>query len=221
MQKQYVKYLIIGIQLIIFMFGIILTHKHKNVSKRQLDCKYYGVIITNLCVLNLLIFVLFDTIISIISFSGNIGIILLHLIVIMLIYDTWLYWIHRSVLHRMPWVRKQIHTVHHDAVVVPSDWLHTNIFEILLQGIGVLIPIGMFYMLGFKFNAWSFIIFTICKLLLEIYLHCDFKDGDFYFPHTVLVSSEFHARHHRVGGGNYSQMFTFWDYLMGTVITKD
>tara|TARA_B110000037_G_C17072996_1_gene486636 strand:- start:1049 stop:1657 length:609 start_codon:yes stop_codon:yes gene_type:complete len=201
------KYIFIFINTIIFLWSIIISINHKNRGKKNLNKKYYLTIISNFLFINICIYYFFNKIIF-----DNKRFLLLDFFMILIFYDTWLYWIHRTILHRTTIFKKYIHIEHHSQIVIPSDWLNVNFIELLIQSFGIILPILLFQ----KINLNSFIIFAIFKQLFEIYIHSDTTIN--FFP--LFINSKFHTDHHLHSGGNYSQLTLFWDSIMKTKIKK-
>lgn len=202
MKSNELKNKIILINLIIFTFSLLASKNHKNINKKKIENNYYKNIFGNLFFLNISIYLFFDFI----NFNDERNIVL-DFIILSVLYDTWLYWSHRSILHRTKYFRNNIHVDHHSKIVIPSDWLNVNFFELIIQTLGIFLPVYFF-----KFNSYSLLIFIIIKQLFEVYIH---SDVDWNLS-PLLINSKFHATHHEKAGCNYSQFYIFWDTVMKT-----
>ena len=151
---------------VIYWLGWKLSESHRNRSRRQ-DSKskeYISRCNTNFTVINiaLAVFVLgFGN--SWLNWSADMFSIVNDFILMLLIYDVWMYWTHRSILHRTPVVRENVHLKHHNQHVIPSDWLHVHWLELAAQTFGFVVPT-----LLCKINAFSFLLFAVFKQCFEV-----------------------------------------------------
>ena len=205
------KYVFVLLNLGVFLLSLYLSKNHKNYNYIVRDYNYWSVLFKNFLLINALILLFFDYLKPFFIFSNNLFEIIIYCLIILLVYDSWLYWIHRSVLHRTAAVKQKIHLVHHTIKVIPADWINVHILEFGLQTFGLILP---FLFFG-KLNIYSFILACYLKQLFEVYIH---SDSDISYFSNFLIDSKFHADHHKFSGGNYSQLFFFWDRIMGTVI---
>jgi lathosterol oxidase len=133
-------------------------------------------------------------------------------IVLMLaVLDTYLYWIHRA-MHRIPWLWN-IHKVHH-AEYAPN-------FHLLEFSLLWLVPMTVAWL--FSYNLAIYIIAFL--FVYEVTLTHRTVYSTSNRVHKVLFRSvksfvgnaKFHKVHHDRPNRNYTQMFTFWDRIMGTI----
>ena len=123
------------------------------------------------------------------------------------------YWLHRAE-HSIPFLW-QFHSVHHAAEEM--NFLTTyrvHPFSKLIYGIsGVILLI----VLGVPPTQW--LPLTLVQSFLTMIQHSDL-DWSYGRLYPILVNPVFHRLHHsrdrRDFDSNYSQLFSFWDYLFGT-----
>lgn len=206
---MYSMYLLIFVSnLCLFFILNELTKKHKNIKKRQLDkYNYYNIIIINLLVTTILIGGFSSNYI----FSTHSIPKLQNIIFYFLITDTLYYWIHR-ILHRIPILKKLFHLEHHEAInVLPLDIYYTeyteNILYVLITHAAPLLFIHL--------NLIEYLIILFILTYHLYYTHADIKD---IFILPLFISSNYHKKHHIIGGGNYSFVLNIWDEYMGTKI---
>ena len=145
----------------------------------------------------------------------GIGYLVLSVLIMLLIHDTYFYWMHRLMHH--PRLYPYLHRVHHLSVN-PSPWaayafhpaeavIEAGILPVLL----LLLPIHPLALFGF----------VTIMLWFNVYGHLGYE----LFPRRLyrhplgrwLNSSVYHNQHHERFHGNYSLYFTFWDRWMGTL----
>jgi sterol desaturase/sphingolipid hydroxylase (fatty acid hydroxylase superfamily) len=143
------------------------------------------------------------------------GYLLLSIVLIVLLHDTYFYWLHR-LMHHPKWYR-QVHLVHHQSVN-PSPWAAYAFhpFEAVLEA-GI-IPLAMLVM---PLHPIAFFSFVTIMLWFNIYGHLGYElFPAWVYRHPVgrlINSSVYHNLHHERFNGNYGLYFTFWDRLMGTL----
>lgn len=121
--------------------------------------------------------------------------------------DTFNYWTHRALHHRLFY--KSIHKKHHlftnDCVGLTSEYNHP--IEQIISTLCTLVPIMI---LGLDLvSASVFLFFRTWEVLDE---HCGFR-----FPSLFgREHSRRHDFHHARSGMNNLGMFKFWDWLLGT-----
>jgi sterol desaturase/sphingolipid hydroxylase (fatty acid hydroxylase superfamily) len=123
------------------------------------------------------------------------------------------YWLHRAE-HSIP-LLWQFHSVHHAAEEM--NFLTTyrvHPFSRLMWG-----TVGIFLLIILGVSPTMWLPVTLVQSFLTMVQHSDldWSYGRFY---PVLVNPVFHRLHHsrerRDFDHNYSQLFSFWDYLFGT-----
>lgn len=213
MEFENYKFVFVLLNLGIYLLSLYLSKDHKNYNYISRDFKYWSQIVANFLMINISILLFFDYLKPFFLFSTDLITILFWCFIILIIYDTWLYWIHRSLLHRTFFIKEKIHLVHHTIKVIPADWINVHFSEFILQATGLCFP---FLIFG-KINIYSFIMACYIKQLFEVYIH---SDTNYKLLTFGIIDSEFHAKHHKYSGGNYSQLFLFWDKIMNTEIRK-
>jgi len=200
----------IFIYVILFCIIVKLNSYHKNDNK--CDFAYYTNVYINYSILFVLtLLVINNNFASDYKLSSSIN--LIKIISYFLIADFLTYWYHR-IIHRQPILKKYVHSAHHDNYqTVPLDILNGSCLEILSNFlISYLIPTFIIQPNFFE----SVIIYGII-VSHTVYLHID-VDYDYFIPY--FISSNYHTKHHHIGGGNYGQFFGMWDFLMNTLITE-
>ncbi|MFA6084648.1 sterol desaturase family protein [Mucilaginibacter sp.] len=139
---------------------------------------------------------------------------IISLVLMVMIHDTYFYWMHRAIHH--PAIFKRVHLIHHKSTN-PSPWAAQSWhpLEAILEA-GVI---------------WLFVfLFPVHPLLVSLYLLFSLAHnvnghlGYFIIPEgkvdhwmfSWLNGSARHNAHHHYFKGNYGLYFTFWDRLMGT-----
>jgi sterol desaturase/sphingolipid hydroxylase (fatty acid hydroxylase superfamily) len=134
--------------------------------------------------------------------------------VIVLIHDTYFYWSHRLLHHRLIFPR--VHAFHHRSTnPSPFAALAFHPLEALMQVIwavplSLLAPIPSLPWLAFSFLA----------IFVNVLGHCGVEPYPLSWQrHPVLKWLNFatnHNRHHLEFEGNFGLYFSFWDRVMGT-----
>lgn len=206
---------------LVWFVSLMLSIRHRNTSKRKdVDKATYILSISmNMIIINVGLVFFFTNFSDWLRWDLDPVSIVFDLILMSLMYDAWMYWMHRSVLHRTPAVKSAVHVEHHCESVLPCDWIHVHPVELLAQTMGFMLPV-----LLFRANGFAFVAFAMFKQVFEVYIHSDLEcestlDRNSLFP--LLITSSFHSRHHNIGGGNYSNIFSLWDKAMGTVIKNN
>jgi sterol desaturase/sphingolipid hydroxylase (fatty acid hydroxylase superfamily) len=140
---------------------------------------------------------------------------ILSLPVLILIHDTYFYWMHRTLHH--PKLYRHFHLIHHESnpsTPLASQSFHPyeTIFE-LIWVIPVIFMIPLYLPIIIAFSFFS--------LIYNIYGHSNI---DFYpkswNDHKLLKwlnTSSAHQEHHRKFEGNYGLYFSFWDRWQQTL----
>lgn len=194
----------------LFCIIVKLNSYHKNHNK--CDFLYYKDIFINYSILFLLIVLAINNNwASTYKYSSSVNLIII--IIYFLMTDFLTYWYHRTV-HRQSILKKYIHSTHHDNYhMVPLDAMNSSCLELLCEFLTVyLIPTFITQPNLFE----SVIIYGIIVSHIS-YQHMDDEFG-YFIP--FFINSNYHTKHHKIGGGNYGQFFKIWDILMNTRITK-
>lgn len=137
------------------------------------------------------------------------------LIGLILINDTYFYWMHRWV-HRPAWFQK-VHRVHHQSTnPTPFAAFAFHPYEAVLEFIWIM---PLFFLV--PLHVGMTVVFSIISLVINVIGHLGVEIyPDHWRAHPVLRGlnrSTFHNDHHRLFRGNYGLYFTFWDRWMGTL----
>ena len=142
----------------------------------------------------------------------------LSLLIMMLIHETYYYWLHRAM--HIPQIYKRVHKVHHQSLS-PSPWtafsfhpwesiLEAIIVPLILIFLPVNIYVLLFYLLFMTFSS------VINHLDIEVYSD-PFRKS---FFGKLWIDATHHHFHHKEFKTNYGLYFTFWDKWMGTESSK-
>jgi Delta7-sterol 5-desaturase len=133
--------------------------------------------------------------------------------VIMLVDDTWFYWMHRLLHH--PKLFRFIHFEHHKSIDVnPFTSMSFHVLETVLL---------TFWILPFSFvfplYAPSLIFVQIWGFLDNLKAHVGYEFYPSWWNKSVFrffTTSTHHNMHHSKFNGNYGVHFRIWDKLLGT-----
>ena len=137
----------------------------------------------------------------------------LSLIVLMLVHETYYYWIHRWM--HIPSVYKLVHKIHHDSKVAsPFTAFSFHPIEGLLQAVFLptmifILPIH-YYVIIIQLTIMTFSS-VINHLDIEIYSR---KKNSFWSK--WVIGATHHSLHHKQFKYNYGLYFTFWDKIKKT-----
>lgn len=146
------------------------------------------------------------------------GYIVLTFVFLMLLQDTYFYWMHRLIHH--PNLFKKIHSVHHESRSPnPLTAYSFSVSEGVLEFIWVW-PV----VLLMPVHGLTLALFGLTALVFNIVGHLGFE----FYPanagtHPLLKwlnRPTYHDEHHRRATGNYGLYFVFWDRWMGTLKDK-
>jgi sterol desaturase/sphingolipid hydroxylase (fatty acid hydroxylase superfamily) len=138
----------------------------------------------------------------------------LSVVIMLIIHDTYFYWMHRTVHH--PKLFKHIHLVHHKSTnPTPFASYSFHIFESILEGL--IAPILLFTL---PLHPLSLVIFSTISFLFNVYGHLGYEIMPKWFRKSflfeILNTSTHHNIHHSKFKGNYGLYFRFWDRIMNT-----
>lgn len=138
------------------------------------------------------------------------------IIIILLLHDTYYYWLHR-LFHKRS-VYKSVHKVHHESIETSAFTSFSfHPFESLFQA--VIIPVLMLFI---PLHVYAFIGLLIFMTISAVINHL----GVEIYPSGIFgnwfakwfIGATHHDHHHRNFRVNYGLYFTFWDRMMGTEI---
>ncbi|MBK7005879.1 MAG: sterol desaturase family protein [Burkholderiales bacterium] len=139
----------------------------------------------------------------------------LSIVVMLLLHDTFFYWIHRVMHWRKLFA--VMHKVHHQSVHPTAFAAYSfHPTEALAEA---LIVTAIIFIL--PVHPLAFLVFQTLSTAYNVYGHC----GREFYPQGMashrwgrwINTSTAHAAHHGKGRYNYGLYFLFWDRLMGTV----
>lgn len=139
-------------------------------------------------------------------------------LLIVIIHDTYFYWMHRAVHH--PKLFNHIHFVHHQSTnPTPFTSFSFHPLEGILEII--IIPILTFI---FPIHLLALILFILFMTIYNVYGHLGFEIYPAWFNRNPILkwlnTSVNHNMHHHYFKGNYGLYFRFWDEWMGTTHQK-
>lgn len=140
------------------------------------------------------------------------------LILILLIHETYYYWVHRLMHH--PRIYKSVHKVHHDSLT-PTPWTAFSFhpWESLLEAI--ILPV---ILLIIPVNIFVLAFYLLLMTLSSVINHLDIEIYPEKFQKSWLgklfIGATHHHYHHAEFNTNYGLYFTFWDKLMRTESPK-
>lgn len=143
---------------------------------------------------------------------------LFSLVALMLVHDTYFYWVHRALHTKL--LFRVIHKHHHDSLA-PTPWAAYSLStgEAILQ-----CPL---WVLCFTVPAHPVVVLAVLSLqnIYDTFGHLGYE----FFPAwirrrkwilAVQATPSHHDAHHRYFRGNYSHYFNVWDTLMGTEVAQ-
>jgi lathosterol oxidase len=132
-----------------------------------------------------------------------------------LMHDTYFYWIHR--LMHSPWLFKRFHLIHHKSTN-PSPWAAYAFHPLEAVSESLIFVIFLFTIPIHPILLTTFFIFSI---IYNVYGHLGFelypKGFNKHWLGKWMNTSVAHNQHHQFFYGNYGLYFTLWDRLMGTL----
>lgn len=134
-------------------------------------------------------------------------------VIVLLIDDTWFYWMHRLLHH--PRIYRYIHREHHKSIdVTPFTSMSFHFLEPLLLTLWI-------FPVAFWIPVYAPVLAAvqIWGTLENIKSHLGYELYPAWFNHSILrfmTSSTHHNLHHSRFKGNYGVHFRIWDRWMGT-----
>jgi len=134
--------------------------------------------------------------------------------VMVLMHDTYFYWTHRLMHHRL--LFRLIHRTHHLSVS-PTPWAayaFSPVEALVQAGIGPLIVFTI------PTHPIAFTAFMAWQVTFNVLGHCGYETLPRWFLRSragvILNSVTHHALHHERFNANFGLYFNVWDRLMGT-----
>ncbi len=142
----------------------------------------------------------------------------LSLILVLLIHETYYYWIHRW-MHK-PRIYRKVHKVHHDSLT-PTPWTAFSFhpWEAVLEAI--ILPV---ILLIIPMHLYAVLFYLIFMTLSSVINHLDIEIYPESFQKNKIgryfIGATHHHYHHSEFNTNYGLYFTFWDRWMETESEK-
>lgn len=136
------------------------------------------------------------------------------LLIVLIIQDTYFYWVHRLVHH--PKLFKRVHLVHHKSTnPTPFAAYSFHFIEAILESF--IAPILLFCL---PLHPIVIVLYGAITFSLNVYGHLGFEIVPKWFRKSwlfeVLNTSVHHNLHHSKFHGNYGLFFRTWDRIMKT-----
>lgn len=147
----------------------------------------------------------------------GVGYLIVSVLLIILVHDTYFYWIHRFMHH--PIVYRWFHKVHHLSTN-PSPWA-----AMAFHPLEAVMEAGIIVLVVFLFpvHPLAIGIFLLFMMVYNVYGHLGYELYPKGFSKSLIGkwinTSVNHNQHHQYFKGNYGLYFLFWDRLMGTIRT--
>lgn len=186
-------------------------------SKIIYEVKYSLITMTVFATVGLFIFLMkkngYTYIYNNISERGT-GYFIFSVIIAILIHDTYFYWAHRLMHHKL--LFKYVHKVHHNSTN-PSPWAAFSFHptESILEAL--IVPMLVFIM---PIHPLAILAFLLYMTLMNVLGHLGFE----LYPKGFTThwfgkwnnTATHHNMHHKFFNCNYGLYFNFWDRVMGT-----
>ncbi|MEM7274027.1 MAG: sterol desaturase family protein [Actinomycetota bacterium] len=137
------------------------------------------------------------------------------LFVMLVVNDTWFYWLHRW-LHSNKWAYRKIHLIHHGSRdVTPLAGQRFHPIELFL----IPLPNAALPVIFLLNEPW-YVAGFIFSLANNVYAHGGYELLPTFWERIPILrhktTSLHHNMHHERVRGNYALYFTWWDRWMGT-----
>jgi Delta7-sterol 5-desaturase len=136
------------------------------------------------------------------------------LLLVLLIHETYYYWIHRW-MHK-PSVYRRVHKVHHDSLT-PTPWTAFSFHPWEAMIMAVIIPIVLIFL---PIHLSVIMFYLILMTVSSVINHLDIEIYPEAFRNSKLgkqfIGATHHHFHHSEFNTNYGLYFTFWDKWMKT-----
>jgi len=132
-----------------------------------------------------------------------------------LIHDTYFYWAHRLMHHKL--LFKRVHLVHHQSKN-PTPWASFSFHptEAFLEVL--ILPLVLFTL---PISPWALFTFLNYMVVMNVWGHLGYELLPRSFPRTfpwsLSLTSTHHNMHHSKNNCNYGFYFSVWDRLCGTM----
>lgn len=145
------------------------------------------------------------------------GTFLVQLVIVLVVDDTWFYFMHRA-YHRIPFLYRRVHRVHHKAFApLPLDYLHVHPVEWITGSTGILGGFGLVWLIWGELSVATVLSASAIKQLHELHVHTGLR-AIFLGRIPLLGTVDHHDLHHaKPNEGNYGTALKIWDQLLGTL----
>lgn len=146
------------------------------------------------------------------------GIMIAQIVVMVIMHDTWFYWMHRA-LHLKALFRRA-HATHHVSRT-PTSWAAYSFAPIEAVFESIYVPV-MFVIVAnvVPMQPWAIFIFLGHQIARNVIGHSGYELAWSGFTRSRwtgwLTTTTHHDLHHTEGRYNFGLYFTFWDQVMGT-----
>jgi len=132
----------------------------------------------------------------------------------MLLHDTYFYWTHRLMHHRL--LFKAFHRVHHLSHN-PSPWAAYSFAPLEAVVEAGIFPLSLMVM---PMHPWAFGLFMAVQITFNVAGHTGYEFYPRWLIDTwlgrIMNTPTNHVMHHETMRGNYGLYFNIWDRIMGT-----
>ncbi len=134
--------------------------------------------------------------------------------VVLVLHDTWFYWMHRLIHHRL--LYRRAHLVHHKSIN-PTPWASFSFhpIEAVLEALGILFQVFLI-----PLHPGVLAIAMLLMTVYNVYGHLGWElypRGFASHPIGRFVNTSVaHNQHHAKARNNYGLYFLWWDHWMGT-----
>lgn len=135
--------------------------------------------------------------------------------VVLVLHDTWFYWMHRLIHHRL--LYRRAHLVHHKSInPTPRASFSFHPIEAVLEALGILFQVFLI-----PLHPGVLAIAMLLMTVYNVYGHLGWElypRGFASHPIGRFVNTSVaHNQHHAKARNNYGLYFLWWDHWMGTL----
>jgi sterol desaturase/sphingolipid hydroxylase (fatty acid hydroxylase superfamily) len=148
--------------------------------------------------------------------AQSVGVILLHVLVILMVYDFIYYLTHRFLFHGQG-VWRKIHAVHHQAR--DPSYIDSHYVDWRETAMGVFLFTGTIPLMGFflgPFNVATVVLAYFIFTQLNILNHCKVELPFFPFKTASWITARHAVHHENMHKGNYATITLLYDKMFGT-----
>lgn len=148
--------------------------------------------------------------------TPTLPVLLLQVVIVTAIDDTWFYFLHRA-LHEVPALYRSIHRIHHKAYApLPLDYLYVHPAEWALGAIGAVGGLAAVALLWGGLSAASFLAYATLRAYHELHVHSGLRPWILHRIPLVGTVAQHDTHHAKPTLGNYGTALRLWDRLLGT-----